>query len=166
MGLLSSYSDYNKVTSTALKVQYAVEPDRYEYTGWVEDPERDVSSWVTYDRPYYRVTRYATKSYSYVGMDEATAISCQNAKVSQYTRSFSRVTQVEVPEPDLPDHTQTVLSTETTRECRSDIAAQHVDGHMWNVVINVNENDEKFSYYVPLNPASLFTAENQRNYDN
>ena len=166
MGLLTSYSDYNKVTETALKVQYAVEPDRYEYTGWVEDPERDVSSWVTYDRPYYRVTRYATKSYSYVGMDEATAISCQNAKVSQYTRSFSRGTQVEVPDLDLPDHTRTVLSTETTRECRSDIAAQHVDGHMWNVVINVNENDEKFSYTLPANPASMFTSENQRNYDN
>lgn len=76
MGLLTSYSDYNKVTHTALKVQYAVVPDKYEYVGWYPDPERDVSSWVTYDRPYYRVTRYATKSYSYVGMDEATALCC------------------------------------------------------------------------------------------
>lgn len=36
---------------------------------------------------------------------------------------------------------------------------------MWNVVINVNEEDEKYSYDLPANPASMFTAENQRNYD-
>ena len=82
MGLLSSYNDTNKVTDTALRVQYAVEPDTYEYVGWQKDPDRDVSSWVTFERPYYRVHRYATKSYSYVGMDEATAISCQNAKIA------------------------------------------------------------------------------------
>jgi len=87
------------------------------------------------------------------------------------------VTEVEVPIVDAPgssgqgetvesNSTQTVLSTAYTYECRSDIVAQHIDGHMWDVIINVNEDDEKFSYVLPSNPASLFAAENQRNYDN
>ena len=164
MGLLSSYNDYNKVTHSALKVQYAVVPDTYEFVGWYGE-EGKVSSWVTFNRPFYRVTRYATKSYSYVGMDEATALCCQNAKVSQYTRPYSRVTQVERKRHQWSSEMETVLSTDYTYECRSDIAAQHTDGCMWQVDINVNEEDEKFSYTLPADPSSLFTSENQRNYD-
>ena len=79
MGLLSSYSNYNKVTDNALRVQYAVEPDIYTYTGWITEPSESggtVERWVSYKKMFYRVHRYATKSYSYVGMDEATALSC------------------------------------------------------------------------------------------
>ena len=91
MGLINTYTDANKVTDTALKVQYAVVPDKYTSTGWVEDPDSGAESCVTYERIFYRVHRYATKSYSYVGMDYSTAVACQNAKVAKYTRNYSKV---------------------------------------------------------------------------
>jgi len=169
MGLLTTYNDTNKVTDSALRVQYAVESDKCAYRGWIDAPMPDggtVQVWVDGEKWFYRVHRYATKSYSYVGMDEATAKACQNAKIAQYTRAFSRVVEGDAPpDPEVSPDPSTTLTLGYTYECRSDIVAQHVDGHMWEVVINVNEDDEKFSYELPSNPASLFTAENQRNYD-
>ena len=91
MGLLSSYGNFNKVTNTALQVKYAVEPDSYDYTGWVEDEGAETSTLIKYSRPFFRIHRYATKSYSYVGMDDATALSCQSDKIAMYTRPYSRV---------------------------------------------------------------------------
>ena len=81
MALLNSYGNANKVTDTALNVKYSVEMGtmtRKEY------PEgKGSTGGVQYvQTPYYRVTRYATKKYNYVGMDYATAVSCQNAKIA------------------------------------------------------------------------------------
>lgn len=35
----------------------------------------------------YRVTRHATKQYSYVGMTESAAKTCVTAKIAQYTKT-------------------------------------------------------------------------------
>lgn len=139
MGLLTEYNDTNKVTNTALNIKYSVEEASFTA--------------VSSTTRYYRCTRYAQKQYMYVGMDYATALSCQNEKISQYTRSYSRITGESGPYP------------ETFLGCTSDIVAQHQDGGMWSVVIGVNETDEKPSATVPSNVASLFSAENQRDYD-
>lgn len=125
--------------------------------------------------PYYRVTRYAQKQYEYVGMDYATAVSCQNAKIQQYTRSYSRIVEVlssdptwepPVDDPDAEPPKVTVLENQPIIACTSDIVATHQDGCMWNVSIHVNETDEKPSMTLPANAASLFVEENRRNYDN
>ena len=63
MGLLSAYGNENKVEHTALKI-------------WLNQ-KLHVGN-------YYRYTRTATKSYSYVGMDKATALSCAYEKQRQY----------------------------------------------------------------------------------
>ena len=98
MGLLNYYNDSNKVVDTALQVQYACVPETYEAHGWIPDPNLSSLSVLTdYTAQYWVVHRYATKSYGYVGMDYNTAISCQNAKVNQYTRPFSRVTWKQEP---------------------------------------------------------------------
>lgn len=62
MGLLNTYGDANKVTYRGLSIRYSVEPD--SANGLI----------------HYTVTRYATKSYAYVGMDYQTADSCASAK--------------------------------------------------------------------------------------
>lgn len=144
MGLLTEYNDSNKVTNTALNIKYSVEEDSFTAT----NPDGTSST-----TRYYRCTRYAQKQYMYVGMDYTTALSCQNAKISQYTRNYSRITGESGPYP------------ETFLGCTSDIVAQHQDGGMWNVIISVNETDEKPSATVPSNVATLFSTENQRNYD-
>lgn len=66
-----SWSNVNKITTNALQIQY---------TG-------------AYTKTYhgnriYEFHRLATKEYSYVGMTEAAAKACQDAKLAQYTRKF------------------------------------------------------------------------------
>lgn len=166
MGLLTSYGQFNEVTDTNLRVQYAVEQDKYAWSGWRQIPGREVSTWMTIETPYYRVTRYANKQYGFVGMDEATALCCQQDKINQYTRPSWKVIEAQVPVHGVwGEGISTVLSLDTTYECRSDIACQHIAGGMWNVDIAVNEQDERYSLNFPQNPASLFTEENNRNYD-
>lgn len=165
MGLLTNYTDYNKVTDTALCVKYSVEQDSIRVTGWkVLDPESGVRIWTEYDKVFYRCRRFAQKVYRYVGMDYDTAIDCQTAKVQQYTRDYSKVAIQTTIDPVTEEET-TEIVTENTTYCSSDISCEHVDGGMWQVVIVVNEEDEIPSDDAPSNIASLFTSQNNRDYD-
>lgn len=76
MGYCTYYDDRNKVTYQGLMIKYRVEPYQFEANGGQ-----------TYNG--YMATRYATKYYSYVGMDASTAKSCQDAKLAQYTRLYA-----------------------------------------------------------------------------
>lgn len=176
MALLTAYNDTNKVTDNALNVKYSIEMGTMTQKIVPAGGKGSSGGETQYvETPYYRVTRYAQKQYEYVGMDYNTAVSCQNAKIQQYTRSYSRIVEVlssdptwEPPEDD-PEATPpqyTVLQNQPIIACTSDIVATHKGGSMWNVSITVNEADEKPSMTLPSNAASLFTAENQRNYDN
>ena len=135
--LKSVYDNTNKVTSTGLSVTY-----KQHWNG-----------------TFWEVTRYAKKSYSFIGMDEETAYECAAAKRSQYTRAFARLdTSTPSANPPLP----TIVYA---YECPSDIAPQHKDGGIWNVQIQVNEEDVRASLEALEDPSTLFSAENARNYD-
>lgn len=67
-----SWSDANKITSRELQIQYTS-----SYSG------------MYYGSPCYEFHRIATKEYRYVGMTEAAAKACQDAKLAQYTRLFT-----------------------------------------------------------------------------
>lgn len=133
MALKTVYDNTNKVTETGLSVTY-----RQEYNS----------------DGYWEITRFAKKSYKFIGMDEETAYACAAAKRSQYTRSFSRL-----------QGSGDTLQSVTVTECPSDIAPQHVEGDVWEVSIAVNEQDVKYSASAVANPSSLFTTANARNYD-
>lgn len=163
MALLTSFTDDNKVTDTALLVKYQVEQDSFRRVGWHKEPGKSYETYGEYDQPFYRCTRYATKSYSYVGMNYSTALSCQQSKLNQYTRDYSRVKVIETTDP--LGRPTAIISSDTSRFCGSDIACQHFDGGMWNVVINVNETDEKALSVFPTNLPALFAEENERKYD-
>ena len=47
----------------------------------------------------------------------------------------------------------------------ADIAVQQREGCMYDVVINVREDDARLRTNVTANPSSLFTTENARDYD-
>lgn len=127
----------NKVTSSGLAVRYSVQPGEAGF----------------------EVTRYATKSYAFVGMDRATARSCASAKRSQYTREYARVKTVSGSSGSSATVEVAVV------ECPCDIAETPQGGGMWQVQVSVNETDTKPSAEIPSDPASLFTAANGRNYD-
>lgn len=169
MGLLTTWGDSNRVVQTALAVRYTVTQDSVTVSEWVkanpDDPESTLQLFKTYDKPFYRCRRRATKRYSYVGMTEAAAEACAAAKVAQYTRDCSVVSIEESEEADQYGNFPTVIGTKTTKTCTSDVAAEHDGGCMWHVTVSVSEDDEKPSLTSPEDVASLFAAENARSYD-
>ena len=66
-----SWSNANKITTKALQIQY---------TGQYSKTYRG--------NRIYEFHRLATKEYQYIGMTEAAAKACQDAKMAQYTRKF------------------------------------------------------------------------------
>lgn len=160
MSLLSSWSEDNEVVNTALNVKYSV--DTAVATLRIV-PASGKGKVIYSDVTYYKVARYARKQYEYVGMDEETAMQCQSEKISQYTRSYSRI--VENLSADEQGQEYITLMNRPTTACTSDVAAVHQAGSMWKVSINVNEIDEKVAFSPPSSPASMFGAENARDYD-
>ena len=144
MGLFTTYNDENKVTHSGLAIRYSIEPEYKSVT----------LSGETYTTKYYRVSRYATKRYSYVGMDYTTARQCAEAKANQYYRNYSIIGMNEFD-----------MQSETVKQCQADISYSHEAGKMWRCDIAVNEVDYKAAMERPASAAALFTAENNRNYD-
>lgn len=80
MGLLTTYNKDNRVVSNDKVVSYSMNMIRGTW-GWSTGP----ASW--YEQYYaYEFHRYCTKTYTYVGMDLATASACAAAAVDYYTR--------------------------------------------------------------------------------
>ena len=133
MGLLTTYDGMNINTTEGLAVRYSCAAQNSGADGYV-------------------FTRYATKNYSFVGMDHETAEACAQAKIAQYTRSHRRV------------NTST-YEEYTIYECLCSIAVRHTSGKMWSVSIAVTETDEAYALDSTVDPASLFATENARDYD-
>lgn len=129
MGLMTTYGAANRVTHELLSVQYTSDVV-------------DSGSWGTLKR----WTRIATKRYSYVGMDAATASSCVSAKKLQYTYNQGRYT-IDT------DHT---IHFENRKVCGASVAGTNVGGNMYDVDIAVNIQDEVLAIGDPSNPATLF----------
>lgn len=109
MALLSAYNDDNKVTHTALKI-------------WLQEQRQPFfPDWHVYQRT-------VTKSYSYVGMDYATAVSCAYEKQRQYQYYEG-------------EYNPALSATLSTLVQGANVEAVHDDGAMWHVDINVNVND-------------------------
>ena len=113
MGLLNVYNNRNKVTSSALAVDYSCAG--FEDNG--------------HDR--FKCTRTAKKRYKYVGMDKGTAINCAKKMRSLYTHEFWRETQLS----GYANHNEFVI------ECPSGIQPTRGNGCMWDVDVAVNETD-------------------------
>ena len=148
MSLLNRYGDANKQTSTGLCVRYSCEEDS-TYSGW------------------FVYTRYASKTYSYVGMDYDTAKACAAAKRTQYLRRHNRVT-IEATTVDAGDGSAvaSVCAKDTqVYEALCTISMVHGEGDSWNVEIQVNETESRASNSASTSPESLFSAENGWDYD-
>lgn len=150
MGLLNSYGTGNKVIINDKTVTYSMK----RVTGnweWL----KSAFVTVTYDW-MWEYHRYCQKTYMYVGMDLATANDCAAAMIQKYTRAFnvsawnSNTGQFEVvPGGSMP---------------MAEITVQQRAGCMYDVMINVREDDVRLKKTAET-PSTLFTAENQRDYD-
>ena len=149
MSLLTRYGDANKQTSTGLCVRYSCEEDS-EAAGW------------------YIFTRYASKTYSYVGMDYDTAKACAAAKRTQYLRRHNRAT-IETTTSTSADGDASVSTTGAkdtqVYEALCTISMVHGEGDSWDVEIQVNETETRASQSASTSPESLFSSENGWDYD-
>lgn len=123
MGLLHFYGQKNQVTSQALAVSYTSQIKKRGAYG-----------------DLYEYHRIASKSYSFVGMDERTARACRDAKEAQYTRTFRQYRS----------ETGALLDTQL-HLCVASVQMAHDDGGMWHVDITVAEDQVQFVYGWELN---------------
>lgn len=83
MGLLTTYTDANKVIDSGLSITYSKSK---VFGSWTATSTTASTASVTYNEAWeYR--RHAQGTFRYVGMDYDTALSCANAMVTKYTRS-------------------------------------------------------------------------------
>ena len=121
--LLDYYDERNKVEHTALKL-------------WLEQTLKLGN--------YYQFSRTVTKTYSFVGMDKATAIACAYAKQAQF-QYHENIWNTELQQP------------ERKLVQGANVEAVHDDGGMWHVDINVDVNDKcSFTYDREGEPSSAY----------
>lgn len=117
---LNYFDSRNKVESTLLNTLYQSEViGRFGGT--------------TYGTPIMKYTRTRTKTYSYVGLNKATAKSCVDAKRSQYTRTYYYWNNINGM------WRQDRTSNGMYKELVANIQASKRDGSLWDVEIQVNE---------------------------
>jgi len=152
MALLNYYDSRNRVIDTGLTITYN---KRRIYGDWVHT----VGAGQDHYYQAWEMTRYAKKSYRYVGMDYATAQLCAAAMATKYTRTEKDSVW------DLNDDAEFAESATGSDILMADIVIQHNDGCMYSVSVSVNETDTRMRRTPPVTVASLFSAENSRDYD-
>lgn len=105
---------------------------------------------------WYVVTRHATKSYSIVDLDAESAAVIANQRVAIYTRPYSVL---------VSSGGGTMPSVRSLTNCLAKVFPRHDTGPVWRVDVDLDETDVKVSATEPADPATLFTAENARDYD-
>ena len=148
MSLKNSYGEANKYTQTGLDVRYVAEQD--------------------VDSGYYIYTRYASKTYSYVGQTFESAKVCATNKKAQYLRKHNRATIKAVSSTDeSTGETKTTYKVvdSSVYESLCTITMNHADGDAWDVEIQVNEEDVRVATSADVNPETLFATENAWDYD-
>lgn len=150
MGLLNIYGEDNKVVLNGKVVTYSRSRiyGQWNYTGM--PGQITTYDWV------WEYHRYCEKSYMYVGMDKATAEACARAMVTKFTRTFKV--------SDWDAATGSFQDNDGGQVCMAEVAVQQREGHMYDVLVYVREDDGRLRLN-SVTPETLFTAENNRDYD-
>lgn len=152
MALLQTYNASNRVIDNDKTVTYSM----VRVNGsWVKDTGPLPWQETTYNW-MWEYHRYCQKSYRYVGMDLTTANSCAAAMITKYTRTFY-TSQWDTSRGEWAD---VAGGTKPMAE----VTVQKNQGCMYDVIVNVREDDVRMRKTVAT-PSSLFTNENNRDYD-
>lgn len=155
MGLLTTYNKSNRVVTNGKVLSYS---KIYKPGTWGATETQTQSAVIYYQM--WECHRYCTKSYMYVGMDLTTAEACAAEAIAYYTRE-TKSSFWNYNNPSDGDFT-TVASGNVLM---ADVSIQQVEGHMYNVMINVREEDCRYTRNKDDDPATIFAFENTRKYD-
>lgn len=134
--LFSYFDERNRVTIEPKKTIYTMDFLRtYAYADVYE---------------YHKIT---TKVYQYVGMNEATAIACQNEMLAHYRRLYT-----------LFNSTTLAPVNKKSWKTVADVTCKNDGGHMWSVTIQVNEDQLQYWYAVD-DPAQLGLWDNSLDFE-
>lgn len=119
MSLLNSWGSFNKVVNENLTTRY----------------KRELKTIDGYK--YFAYTRTRTMNYSYVGMDEQTALSCAQYYNKLYNRTYYDIKWN--GEQHIFEYSDTYYGSEQHKLQAGDAKPVKKSGGMWDVNINVNE---------------------------
>ena len=150
MALLTTATAANRAIDTALTKTYA---RRVIYGTWTKV---SLTVTTTYTKAW-EYSRVATKTYRYVGLTKEAAESIAADFLDYYTRA------TKVSEWDGEDGVFEYVSGGAVP--MATVVPQHEDGGMYSVAISVNGQDTRISRSANEDFATLFAAEELREYD-
>lgn len=154
MALLSTASAANRVIERALCVTYSKPAVKGTWT-WTNNA--NVVSWVNVA---YECHRYASCRYRYVGMDYASAKAAADAIRESYTRAFWTSEW-----QNSGTYTGTFRDLEMGTKLQGSVEVVRREGHLYDVEVEIAEDDVKMSRDPNASLATLFANENLRTYE-
>ena len=152
MALKTSYSDANIIVEEPLKVTYSTQIISGSW-GWTS---ANVSGYYTRMRENHR---YATKRFRYVGMTHTAALTCRDELIEKFTRGF----KMSIWNGDAMNGEWAVMAGGTM--CMADVSPEENEDGSYDVLVNVNEDDTKYSMVeTPFYPNVAFATERLRTY--
>lgn len=154
MALLATASAANRVIERALCVTYSRPAVKGSWS-WTNN-----ANVVTTESVAYECHRYASCRYRYVGMDYASAKAAADTIRSNYTRAFWTS---EWNGSGANTGTFTKLSMGTKLQGTVEVVRR--EGHLYDIEVEIAEDDVKMSLSPSASLASLFSSENARTYE-
>lgn len=157
MALLTAWTDDNKIIDSGLTISYSKSK---VFGSWTATSTTASTASVTYNEAWeYR--RFASGTFRYVGMDYDTSLRCAQAMVAEY----SRPTIISKWDPTGQSmYNAEFIDVDGGTVLMADVNVQNTAGHMYEVVVQVREQDMRMRINGSAGPSSLFTTENQRQY--
>lgn len=153
MGLLSTATAANRVTERALTVTYS-KPRISGSWSWVDANVENTRTQA------YEYHRYASCAYRYVGLDFLSALDAADAIRAKYTRAFKASEWHSGGE-----HAGTFQPLDMGTRLQGSVEVVRDRGHLYDVVVQVEEDDVRLSLDPNESFAVLFAAEDARKYD-
>lgn len=154
MALLATASAANRVIERALCVTYSKPAVKGSWS-WTNN-----ANVVTTETVAYECHRYASCRYRYVGMDYASAKAAADTIRNSYTREFWASEWW-----GSGAYTGTFQDISMGTKLQGTVEVVRRDGHLYDVEVEIAEDDVKMSLASSASLASLFAKENSRTYE-
>lgn len=157
MGLINQYSDDCKVITNGLQVNYTRSK---KFGNWVANSTTASTASVTYTE-CWEIRRFAKGTFKYVGLSYDAALECAEDMATKYTRT-TKVSKWDTTGQSMYD--PEFVDIDGGKIKMTDISINKTSGHLYEVIVNVNETDTRERRHIPASIETLFALENARDY--
>lgn len=154
MALLTTASAANRVTERALCVTYSRPAVKGSWS-WTNNANVETTESVAYE-----CHRYASCRYRYVGMGYASAKAAADTIRNKYTRAFWG-SEWNGSGANAGTFTELAMGT----KLQGSVEVVRREGHLYDIEVEIAEDDVKMSLSPSASLTSLFASENARTYE-